>query len=67
MSGNGVKFVGETFQLYEDFIKNWHEKRMKIEKIKNLRTKLYDKKRIYYSHKKFKTSIKSRISFEKSA
>ena len=67
MSGNGVKLVGETFQLYEDFIKNWHEKRMKIEKIKNLRTKLYDKKRIYYSHKKFKTSIKSRISFEKSA
>ena len=67
MSGNGVKLVEETFQLYEDFIKNWHEKSMKIEKIKNLRTKLYDKKRIYYSHKKFKTSIKSRISFEKSA
>ena len=67
MSGNGVKLVEETFQLYEDFIKNWHEKRMKIEKTKNLRTKLYDKKRIYYSHKKFKTSIKSRISFEKSA
>ena len=67
MSGNGVKLVEETFQLYEDFIKNWHEKRMKIEKIKNFRTKLYDKKIIYYSHKKFKTSIKSRISFEKSA
>ena len=40
--------------------------RMKTEKIEKLVTNLRNKKKIC-SHKKIKTSIKSRISFEKSA
>ena len=40
--------------------------RMKIEKIEKRVTNLHEKKRIYYPHKKIKTSVKSWISFEKS-
>ena len=40
---------------------------MKIEKVEKLVAKLHYKKRIWYSHKKFKISIKSWITFEKTA
>ena len=43
-----------------------HE-RIKIEKVERLAANLHDKKRICYSHNKFKTSIKSWISFGKSS
>ena len=47
-------------------IYNFLPERMKIEKVQKLVTNLKDKKACC-SHKKFKASIKSRISFEKSS
>ena len=37
----------------------------KIQKVKKLMANLRNKRKYIFSHKKFKTSIKSRISFEK--
>ena len=51
-----------------NFIMIYHflPERMKIEKVQKLVTNLNDKKECC-SHKEFKASIKSRISFEKSS
>ena len=38
---------------------------MKIEKVQKFVANFHDKKKICYSHQKFKTSMKSWISFEK--
>ena len=41
--------------------------RMKIKKVEKLVANLHDQEKYCYIHKKFKTSIKSWISFEKSS
>ena len=88
---NNFKWIEETFQINEDFIKNYNEEsdeghfievdvqdpkklyelhtnlpfsteRKKLKKVEMFVTNLDDKNKCY-SNKKFKTSIKSWISF----
>ena len=39
----------------------------KVNKVKNLVANFHDKKKTYYTHRKYKTSIKLRISFERNS
>ena len=60
-----------VLKLMFGFLKKLHDlhsvlpflpERIKIEKAEKLIANLHDKKRLYYTHKKFKTSIKSWIN-----
>ena len=66
---------GYTFEADNECPKDFHDlhsdlpflpEKMKIKKCNKLVCNLYDKK-MWSSHKSFKTSIKPQISFEKSA
>ena len=59
-----AQYPKELHELYHDL--PFLPERMKIEKVEKLAANLHDK-RICNTHKKFKTSIKSCISIEKSA
>ena len=58
LSLSNYKWVKETFQFKGDFINDlpFFPEKMKLEKVKKPVTNLHDKKRIFYTHKKFKTS-----------
>ena len=68
-SGEGY-FLEVDFYHFEKLYNLHHDlpflpENMLIQKVEKLEPNLHDKKRIFHTHKKFKTSVKSWISTEK--
>ena len=60
-----VQYLENLHKLFNYLL--FLRERMKIKKVEKLVANLHDKEKYCYIHKKFKTSIKSWISFEKSS
>ena len=58
-----VQYHESLYELQNDLA--FFSEIKKIQKVKKLMANLRNKRKYIFSHKKFKTSIKSRISFEK--
>ena len=60
-----VQYPENLYNIHDDL--PFLPERIKIENVEKLEANLHDKKRICYTHEKFKTSIKPWIRTEKSA
>ena len=63
-------FIEADFQYPEKLLELYNDlsflpEKIGIEKVEKLAVNLHDKKRIFHSHNKFRTNIKSQISFGK--
>ena len=61
----GVQFLEELHELHNDL--PFLPEKMKIEKVEKLVANLLDKKQEIYTHKKFRTSIKSTKYFSENS